>query len=173
MQNLFLGENSLLSEASKSRLFNGLVSRGTDAIARPIGEFLVWSGAGELGGPLVGKAVGWAFGRFAGLFAGKGFASFSAFKKAYGAAGQGMAWHHIVEQNADNIARFGAEKIHNTKNLIRLPHGKGSIHAKVSGYYSSIYRNTGMRVRDYVNTLSYDEQYKFGIETLKQFGWKP
>lgn len=81
MQNLFLGENSLLSEASKSRLFNGLVSRGTDAIARPIGEFLVWSGAGELGGPLVGKAVGWAFGRFAGLFAGKGFASFSAFKK--------------------------------------------------------------------------------------------
>ena len=59
LQNLFLGENSLLSEASKSRLFNGLVSRGTDAIARPIGEFLVWSGAGELGGPLVGKAIGW------------------------------------------------------------------------------------------------------------------
>ena len=59
LQNLFLGENSLLSEASKSRLLNGLVSRGTDAIARPIGEFLVWSGAGELGGPLVGKAIGW------------------------------------------------------------------------------------------------------------------
>lgn len=59
MQNLFGGENSLLSEASKSRLFNGLVSRGTDAIARPIGEFLVWSGAGELGGPLVGQIFGW------------------------------------------------------------------------------------------------------------------
>ena len=174
LQNLFLGENSLLSEASKSRLFNGLVSRGTDAIARPIGEFLVWSGAGELGGPLVGKAVGWAFGKFADLFAGKGFASFSAFKKAYGAAGQGMAWHHIVEQNADNIARFGAEKIHNTKNLIRLPHGKGSIHAKVSGYYSSKSDFTnGLTVRDWLKSQSYAEQYKFGVETLKRFGWKP
>ena len=174
LQNLFLGENSLLSEASKSRLLNGLVSRGTDAIARPIGEFLVWSGAGELGGPLVGKAVGWAFGRFAGLFTCKGFASFSAFKKAYGAAGQGMAWHHIVEQNADNIARFGAEKIHNTKNLIRLPHGKGSIHAKVSGYYSSKSDFTnGLTVRDWLKSQSYAEQYKFGVETLKRFGWKP
>ena len=63
LQNLFLGENSLLSEASKSRLFNGLVARGTDAIARPIGEFLVWNGAGELGGPLLGKAIGWILGR--------------------------------------------------------------------------------------------------------------
>ena len=30
-----------------------------------------------------------------------------------------------------------------------------------------------MRVRDYVKTLSYEEQYKFGIETLKRLGWKP
>lgn len=93
--------------------------------------------------------------------------------KSIRSSNDGMAWHHIVEQNADNIAKFGAEKIHNTQNLIRLPNGKGSIHAKISGYYSSIYQNTGMRVRDYVNTLSYDEQYKFGIEILKRFGWKP
>ena len=74
---------------------------------------------------LIGKTVSWAWGQFAGLFAGKGYESFSAFKKAYGAAGQGMAWHHIVEQNADNIAKFGAEKIHNTKNLIKLRTEKG------------------------------------------------
>ena len=122
----------------------------------------------------IGKAVGLDGKAFkGGSKVGKGYSSFAAFKKAEGAAGDGMAWHHIVEQNADNIAKFGAEKIHNTKNLIKLPHGKGSIHAKVSGYYSSIYQNTGMRVRDYVNTLSYDEQYKFGIEILKRFGWKP
>ena len=42
-----------------------------DAIARPIGEFLVWNGAGELAGPLIGKTVSWAWGQFAGLFAGK------------------------------------------------------------------------------------------------------
>ena len=76
LQNLFLGENSLLSEASKSRLFNGLVARGTDTIARPIGEFLVWNGAGELGGPLVGQIFGWGakgltklLGKFAERFA--------------------------------------------------------------------------------------------------------
>lgn len=173
LQNQFLGDNSPLSETSKSELFNGLIGREMDAIARPIGEFLVWNGAGELAGPLIGKTVSWAWGQFAGLFAGKGYESFSAFKKAYGAAGQGMAWHHIVEQNADNIAKFGAEKIHNTKNLIKLPHGKGSVHAGISGYYSSKMPGQDMIVRDYVKTLSYAEQYKFGIETLKRFGWKP
>ena len=171
LQNLFLGKNSLLSEASKSRLFNGLVSREVDAIARPIGEEIFWSGASGLAAPMISKVVGWAGGRISGLFA-TGYESFYAFKKAQGAAGPGMAWHHIVEQNADNIARFGAEKIHNTKNVIRLPHGKGSIHAKVSGYYSSKMKN-GMIVRDYVKTLSYEQQYEFGINALKRFGWKP
>ncbi len=52
------------------------------------------------------------------------------------------------------MARFGVRKIHNTKNLIRLPNGKGSIHAKVSGYYSSYYKDSHIRVRDYVKTLS-------------------
>ena len=173
LQNQFLGKDSPLSEMSKSELSNALRSRSMDAIARPIGEAIVEIGTGELAGPLIGKTAGWAFGKIAGLFAGKGFESFSAFKRVYGAAGQGMAWHHIVEQNADNIARFGAEKIHNTKNLIRLPHGKGSIHAKVSGYYSSTMPGQNMLVRDYVKTLSYNEQYKFGVETLKRFGWKP
>lgn len=137
---------------------------------------LVETGGEFVAGAALGKAVGAAgkaIGKGAGGSAGEGFSSFAAFKKAQGAAGEGMAWHHIVEQNAENIARFGAEKIHNTNNLIKLPHGKGSIHAKISGYYSSNYRNTGMRVRDYVKTLSYEEQYKFGIETLKQYGWKP
>lgn len=145
-----------------------------DAIARPVGEALVWNGFGKLGGPLFGKAIGWAWGKFAGQFTGKGYESFIAFKKAYGAAGKGMAWHHIVEQNADNIARFGAKKIHNTKNIIRVPHGKGSIHAKVSGYYSSKPNlPNGLTVREWLKNQSYAEQYKFGIKTLKEFGWKP
>lgn len=110
-----------------------------------------------------------------GIFASKkGYESFIAFKKAYGPAGKGMAWHHIVEQNADNIARFGAERIHNTRNLIRLPHGKGSIHAKLSGYYSSKQNFTnGLTVREWLKTQNYAEQYKFGINELKKLGWKP
>ena len=105
--------------------------------------------------------------------AGQGFKSFSAFKNAMGTAGKGNAWHHIVEQHADNIAKFGAESIHNSSNLIKLPSGAGSIHAKVTGYYNSLMPGTGMRVRDYVKTLSYEQQYQFGIEVLKRFGWLP
>ena len=78
-----------------------------------------------------------------------------------------------MEQNPSNLAKFGAERIHNTNNLIKLPNGKGSIHAKVTGYYNSQMWDKGVRVRDYVNTLSSEEQYKFGIEVLKRFGWKP
>ena len=77
-----------------------------------------------------------------------------------------------MEQNPSDLARFDAERIHNTNNLIKLPNGKGSIHAKVTEYYNSQMWNKGVRVRDYVNTLSFEEQYKFGIEVLKKFGWK-
>ena len=62
--------------------------------------------------------------------------------------------------------------IHNINNMVKLPHGKGSIHAKVTGHYNSRWRNTNMRVRDHINTLSFEEQYEYGIEILKQFGWK-
>lgn len=44
---------------------------------------------------------------------------------------------------------------------------------KVTAHYNSRWSNTSMRVRDYVNTLSFEEQYKYGIQVLKDFGWKP
>ncbi len=102
----------------------------------------------------------------------RGFANFDELKKAWGPAGEGQARHHIVEQHADNIAKFGGEAIHNSKNVIKLPHGKGSIHAKVTGHYNSNIPGTSVRVRDYVKKLPFDEQYKYGIEVLKRFGWK-
>ena len=108
------------------------------------------------------------------LIEGQGYKSFKAFKRAMGSAGEGNAWHHIVEQRGNNISLFGAETIHNTNNLIKLPHGAGSIHAKVSGFYSSKQAFTGgQTVRQWLSTQSYQQQYDFGIKTLKQFGWTP
>jgi RHS repeat-associated protein len=101
----------------------------------------------------------------------QGYNSFNAFKSANGPAGVGNAWHHIVEQHSGNVARFGAESIHNTRNIIKLPHGAGTIHAKVTGYYNSLMPGTSLRVRDYVKTLSYEQQYQYGIDILKRFGW--
>jgi hypothetical protein len=103
----------------------------------------------------------------------RGFSSFSAFKRAMGNAGEGKAWHHIVEQTPSNVVKFGAENIHNTNNLMKLPHGKASIHAKISGYYSSKQFFTGGKtVREWLSTQSYEYQYNFGIQKLKEFGWK-
>ncbi|QDO68410.1 RHS repeat-associated core domain-containing protein [Bacteroides intestinalis] len=59
LQNLFLGENSLLSEASKSRLFNGLVNRSLNSIGIPVGQALVGYAAVEFGGIPLGKIFGW------------------------------------------------------------------------------------------------------------------
>jgi len=41
-----------------------------------------------------------------------GFKSHSAFKKAMGPAGTDKEWHHIVEQNPGNVAKFGHERLH-------------------------------------------------------------
>ena len=59
LQNLFLGENSLLSEASKSRLFNGLINRSLNSIGIPVGQALVSYATVEFGGIPLGKIFGW------------------------------------------------------------------------------------------------------------------
>lgn len=88
---------------------------------------------------------------------------------------EGHAWHHIVGQNEDNIARFGAENIHNTANVIAIPHGKGSVHlAEIEATLNSSRPElTGegfTRVRDWLKTKSYQFQYEFGVELLRKYG---
>ncbi len=100
-----------------------------------------------------------------------GFKNMYYFMKVYGTAGGGMAWHHIAPQTAANIAKFGAKKIHNINNLIKLPHGKGKVHNQISGYYSSTQDFTGgLKVRDWLAKQSYQEQHDFGIKILKKYG---
>ena len=102
----------------------------------------------------------------------KGYQSFRAFKRANGSAGVGKSWHHIVEQNPKNIKRYGPEMIHNENNLVKIPSGKGSIHAKISGHYSSkpSFLN-GMTVREWLSTQSFEAQRAYGLQILKQFGY--
>jgi hypothetical protein len=86
-------------------------------------------------------------------------------------AGDGQAWHHIVEQTPGNVERFGAEVIHNTDNLVKLPHGPGLIHNQISGFYSSKQPFTGgLIVRDWLAPQSFEEQFEFGQRVLQQFG---
>jgi RHS repeat-associated protein len=104
----------------------------------------------------------------------RGFQSFAAFKRAMGPAGPGQAWHHIVEQTPGNVARFGPQAIHSTANLVRLAHGAGSIHARISGLYSSIRPaitgSTSLTVRQWLSTQSFEAQRAFGLQAMENVG---
>ncbi|MEQ3221667.1 hypothetical protein AAA116_19950, partial [Butyricimonas virosa] len=98
--------------------------------------------------------------------AGRGFHSFSAFKRAMGNAAEGNQWHHIVGQHADNVRKFGAESIHNTNNLVEIPK---ELHHKINGHYNSTRFGTqGLTVRDWLKTQSFEAQYEYGMDVLQK-----
>lgn len=44
-----------------------------------------------------------------------------------------------------------------------------NLHHEISKYYSTKNTSLGMTFREYVNTLSYEQQYAQGLEILKKF----
>ncbi len=101
------------------------------------------------------------------LRGGVSFKTFKALKDAIGPPGAGRVWHHIVEQN--QIKKFGAAKIHNTKNVMSIEWG---VNVKLNNYYNSKRPfSQNMTVREWLRkTKSFDEQYQFGLEKLREFG---
>ncbi|HWE71521.1 MAG TPA: hypothetical protein VG328_00050 [Stellaceae bacterium] len=103
------------------------------------------------------------------------FSSFDAFKKIsednddaivrrYPITGSGNEYHHIVEQGGDNSNNFTPEQLQSTKNIIPLP---GPIHDMVSAHYSSEYDTSGKTVRDWLSGQSFEQQYEYGLQTLR------
>ena len=74
--------------------------------------------------------------------------------------------HHIVERR--NAARFGREAIEDPRNKIYLPR---EFHWRVNGLYSSKQvqiTGEGFRtVRQWMDTMSYEEQYLVGLKILE------
>ena len=101
----------------------------------------------------------------------QGFRSFRAFKADSGPAGAGMQWHHLVEQTAGNVARFGAENIHIATNLFRV---STPVHRQISAFYSSIQPqvtgSTAQTVRQWLSTQSFQDQSRFGRDIMQMFG---
>jgi hypothetical protein len=84
-----------------------------------------------------------------------------------GSAGEGKNWHHIVEQHAANLKKFGPEALHNTENVIQLD---TALHQRVSAFYSSIQReltNSSLPVRQWLSTQSYEAQRQFGLRVIE------
>jgi RHS repeat-associated protein len=96
------------------------------------------------------------------------FSSFGALKRAWGSAGFGKIWHHIVEQCQGKCTRSGfpAETLNNSKNVVAVPK---EVNQALANFYSSkpAFAN-GATVRDWLKTKSFKEQLKFGKEQLKK-----
>ncbi|WAM32024.1 hypothetical protein [Caldicellulosiruptor naganoensis] len=73
-----------------------------------------------------------------------------------------------MEQCQIKKSGFDARLIHNTKNVIAIDK---EIHRKISGYYSSKKEFTkGKTVREWLTGQSYEFQYEFGLQVLRDFG---
>lgn len=101
----------------------------------------------------------------------KGFSSFKDLKTHLDSPGDGKVWHHIVEQSQITGSGFSSGQVNNINNVIAIPHGKGSIHAKISGYYSSKQFFTGGKtVRQWLAGQDFKTQFDFGMNLLKEYG---
>lgn len=96
----------------------------------------------------------------------RSYSSFNAFKRGEGKAGPGMEWHHIVEQNPANKAKFSPYQLQNTQNIVAIPREQ---HRQVSGMYSSNIRGSGSpTVRSEVSQMSFQQQYNYGMRVLSE-----
>lgn len=85
--------------------------------------------------------------------------------------------HPVHEWHLSNdLLLFSAHQINQgwivwVNNIIAIPHGKGTVHAQISGYYSSKQFFTGgQTVRQWLTGQSFQEQFGFGMDLLKQYG---
>jgi hypothetical protein len=169
----------------------------TGAIGALIGGIIGYATTGSLKGALTGAAIGGLIGLTGGAAAGyllagsatasigavilggklfiagvgvAGYGSFEVFKRVFGNAGSGKAWHHIVQQTATNVNRFGAQAIHNARNIVRISHGASTLHSRLTGHYNSIQPFTnGMRVYEWLQTKTFEYQYNYGLQKLNEF----
>jgi RHS repeat-associated protein len=94
------------------------------------------------------------------------FRSFGALKRALGPAGEGYVWHHIVEQREANVEKFGAEAIHNTKNVVKTLR---EVNQEVADYYSRVRPfSGGQTVRKWLGAQGLERQRAFGLRILKK-----
>jgi len=94
----------------------------------------------------------------------EGYSSFSAAKRAMGSPGEGNVFDHVVEQSQIKRSGFAPEDVHNPFNMNPVSARTNQIKAN---YYSSKQRFTGgVTVRDWLTGQSFEEQYRFGMQTL-------
>jgi hypothetical protein len=87
--------------------------------------------------------------------------------KRFGPAGDGYQYHHIVGQGGDNGENIPAEELHNTENMISIP---TLVHEAITAKMNENYGDTGMTVREWLQTQPYEVQRAKGIEIMRDLG---
>jgi hypothetical protein len=100
----------------------------------------------------------------------RSFSSFAALKKNniekfYGPAGDGWEYHHIVEQGQQG--NISSQEINSTGNVIRIPR---LLHEVLNGEYGRLNEEIGTTLRASLKGMSYNDQYRAGIEELRRIG---
>jgi RHS repeat-associated protein len=91
-----------------------------------------------------------------------GFDSFRALKRSWGPAGDGLVWHHIVEQS--KAEQFSKQMINAPGNVVAVAR---EINENLNAFYSSKQPFSGkLTVRDWLKGKSWQEQYRLGLEWL-------
>jgi RHS repeat-associated protein len=101
----------------------------------------------------------------------RGFATFKQLKAFLGPAGDNMVWHHIVEQSQILRSGFSPQQVHNTGNVIAVD---GSINTLINKIYSTNVFGPGSgTVRDSLTGQSFDAQYEYGLQVLRNLNVIP
>ena len=94
------------------------------------------------------------------------FSSEAAFRSAYGSAGLGKDWHHIIEKGQDPDNKRGLN-LHHTKNIVRVPR---FIHWTISAHYSEKSPVPGLTMREWLWTQPLEYQREYGLWILRWYG---
>ena len=130
------------------------------------GDCSPWMLAGLL--PFIPNSAGKYGDELVAIVGKKGFDTFDQLKKYLGPAGDGMEWHHIVEQSQIIKSGFSPRTIHNTGNVIAVEEGT---HDLITAVYNTNVAGPGSgRVRNWLAGQSFGSQYKFGIQVLRNLG---
>ena len=104
---------------------------------------------------------------------GQNFSSFDAFKKIgiekfFGDAGDGLDYHHIVEQGP-NAGIISETSLQSADNIVKIPR---LLHEEINSYYNTKIDMGGSLVtpRNYLKGKSFAEQRDFGLSALRYVG---
>ncbi|HTA86076.1 MAG TPA: hypothetical protein VK729_07375 [Silvibacterium sp.] len=94
----------------------------------------------------------------------RAFDSRSQLLRYLGRAPEGMQWHHIVEQS--QAGQFGQRPIQSVENIVAIPI---EAHQWLNAFYSSKqYFSKPNTVREWLRRQSFEKQYEYGMDRLKQ-----